>query len=200
MAAEPFGVEGIDERDREYGGSRFSEVRQALFANRYQNIWGKDGEKPLPIYEVTLASVLRGVLSFTGRYRFLQAAERTVGSGADLRWGTNVEGFRRLVRPQWGLSHRTLADHRNDGLFRLFPSGQRSLGDRSLPNLLYGDPSRPLPLVGACRQALPNNRSAACRAAPVEYIRAIVVVGAGGVEKFFTQFDKYEDDIIRPPQ
>jgi len=30
-----FGIEGITDEDRAYGGSRFAEVREALFANPY---------------------------------------------------------------------------------------------------------------------------------------------------------------------
>jgi hypothetical protein len=90
MEPEPFGAEQVTEEDRAYRGSRFSEVRDALFANPYQK---------LPVYQVTLGSVLRGLLSFGRRYHFLQAARRTVDSAADLRWGTDRKGWRRLVHP-----------------------------------------------------------------------------------------------------
>jgi hypothetical protein len=36
-----FGIEGITDEDRAYGGSRFSVVREALFANPYQKTWGR---------------------------------------------------------------------------------------------------------------------------------------------------------------
>src|SRR5947209_7311090 len=85
--------------DRTYAGSRFSEVREALFANPYQRVWGGDGASPLPVNEVTLGSVLRGVLPFTAPYLFREAAERTVDSAADLRWGLDRKGFRRLLHP-----------------------------------------------------------------------------------------------------
>lgn len=99
MQPEPFGAEQVTEEDRAYSGSRFSEVRDALFANPYQKVWGGAGEPPLPVYDVTLGSVLRGLLPFARRYHFLQAARRTVDSGADLRWGEDRKGFRRLVHP-----------------------------------------------------------------------------------------------------
>jgi hypothetical protein len=99
MEAEDFGLEEVTDDDRAYGGSRFSEVRRALFANPYQKVWGAEGEPSLPIYEVTLSSVLRGFLSFGRRYRFLQASERAVDSNADLRWGPDGMGFRRLLHP-----------------------------------------------------------------------------------------------------
>jgi hypothetical protein len=49
-----FGIEAITDEDRAYGGSRFSDVREALFANPYQRIWGAHGEPPLPVHPVTL--------------------------------------------------------------------------------------------------------------------------------------------------
>jgi hypothetical protein len=41
-----FGIEGITDEDRAYGGSRFSDVREALFANPYKehgDVGGGDG-------------------------------------------------------------------------------------------------------------------------------------------------------------
>src|SRR5437899_11956728 len=90
---------GITEADRGYHGSRFSEVREAIFANPYQDVWCSAGAPPLPTYEVSLASVLRGVLPLGKRYVFRQAIERTVDSHADLRWGADGKGFRRLLHP-----------------------------------------------------------------------------------------------------
>ncbi len=94
-----FGAESITDDDRAYNGSRFAEVRDAIFANPYQPVWIRDGDAPLPVYKVTLSSVLRGVLSFGTRYLFQQAIERTVDSHADLRWGADGKGFRRLLHP-----------------------------------------------------------------------------------------------------
>ena len=99
METEYFGSEQLTEEDRAYAGSRFSEVRDALFANPYQKLWGREGEPPLPIYEVTLANVLRGILPFGRPHLFRQAVERTVDSRADLRWGVEGKGFRRLLHP-----------------------------------------------------------------------------------------------------
>jgi hypothetical protein len=87
----------ITAADRAYRGSRFSEVREALLHNPYQTVWGGAGERPLPTYDVTLASVLRGVLPFGRPYLFRQATERVVDSHADLRWGADGKGFRRLL-------------------------------------------------------------------------------------------------------
>ena len=94
-----FGIEGITDEDRAYQGSRFSEVRDAIFANPYQKVWGRAGEPPLPVYEVTTRSVLRGVLPFGAPYLFRKATERAVDSHADLRWGADRKGYRRLLHP-----------------------------------------------------------------------------------------------------
>jgi hypothetical protein len=51
-------------------------VREALFANPYQRTWGADGEPPLPVYPVTLSSLLYGILPFGPPYVFRQATER----------------------------------------------------------------------------------------------------------------------------
>jgi hypothetical protein len=99
MEPEFFGIEQITDEDRAYRGSRFSEVRDAIFANPYQGIWGRAGEPPWRVYEVTLRSVLRGILPFGGPYLFRKATERTVDSHADLRWGPDGKGYRRLLHP-----------------------------------------------------------------------------------------------------
>jgi hypothetical protein len=99
MEPEFFGIEGIVNDDLTYRGSRFAEVRDAIFANPYPKVWGRSGERPLPIYEVTTRSVLRGVLPFGAPYLFRKATERAVDSHADLRWGPDRKGYRRLLHP-----------------------------------------------------------------------------------------------------
>jgi hypothetical protein len=99
MEPDFFGIEGITDDDRAYRGSRFAEVRDAIFANPYQAVWGRPGEPPLPVYEVTTGSVLRGVLPFGAPYLFRKATERAVDSHADVRWGPDRKGFRRLLHP-----------------------------------------------------------------------------------------------------
>jgi hypothetical protein len=108
------GAEQVTEEDRNYSGSRFAEVREALFANPYQKVWGGPGELPLPIYDVNLLGVLRGVLPFGSPYFFRQAVARAVDSKADLRWGTDRKGFRRIIHPNgicltglWEISEET---------------------------------------------------------------------------------------------
>src|SRR5882724_2384260 len=99
MEPDYFGTEQVTEEDRAYNGSRFSEIREALFANPYQKIWRREGEQPLPVYEVTILSLLRGILPLGRPYLFRQATERAVDSHADLRWGPDRKGFRRLLHP-----------------------------------------------------------------------------------------------------
>jgi hypothetical protein len=99
MKPEYFGTESITEEDRGYNGSRFSEVRNAVFANPYQGSWGGNDQPNCPTYRVTLSSVLRGIFPLGRQYLFRQATERAVDSHADLRWGPDGKGFRRLLHP-----------------------------------------------------------------------------------------------------
>lgn len=99
MESTQLGVQGLTDEDRSYRGSRFSEVRDAIFANPYQKVWGGAGEPPLPEYEVTVRQVFRGILPFGGPFHFARASARTVDSQADLRWGPDGKGFRRLLHP-----------------------------------------------------------------------------------------------------
>ena len=78
-------IEGTTDEDRRYCGSRFSDLQKALFSNPYQTIWGSEGEPPMPVYRVTLSSILQGMLPFVRPSSFEKAAERAVDSSADLR-------------------------------------------------------------------------------------------------------------------
>ena len=102
--------EQLTDEDRGYAGSRFSDVVDALFANPYQRVWGGEGQPPLPVGEVTFRSVVGGIVPTL----FTKASERTLDSGADLRWGADRKGFRRLVHPngvcligQWRIVEET---------------------------------------------------------------------------------------------
>jgi hypothetical protein len=99
MSTASFGIEATTDEDRAYSGSRFSDVKNAVLANPYQKLWGAAGNPPLPVYQVTLASVLRGILPFGQPYLFRKATERAVDSSADLRWGPDQKGYRRLLHP-----------------------------------------------------------------------------------------------------
>ncbi len=91
------GPEEYGPEDSNYSGSTFREVRDALFANPYYAVWGGAGEPTLPEYQVTVRSLLAGILPFGRRHHFLAASTRTVDSHADLRWGTDGLGCRRLL-------------------------------------------------------------------------------------------------------
>jgi hypothetical protein len=90
-------IQQLTDEDRGYAGSRFSEVSAAIFANPYQRVWGGSGEPPLPIHEVTLKSVFGGLISRSRQFQ--TDSERILDSAADLRWGQDGKGFRRLVHP-----------------------------------------------------------------------------------------------------
>ena len=64
------GPEGVALQDREYRGSRFSEVWAALLANRYYRTWGTPGDPPLPVYNVTLGPVLRNLFPWPKDWGF----------------------------------------------------------------------------------------------------------------------------------
>lgn len=96
---ELFGSQGITPEDQAYRGSRFSDVKAALFANPYQKIWGAPDEPPLPYYRTTNRNSYTGVLPGGQPPQFKLAAIRALDSQADLRWGEDGRGFRRLLRP-----------------------------------------------------------------------------------------------------
>ena len=98
MERHHYGIEHVTDEDRAYRGSRFADVQAAIFANPYQRVWGAAGERPLPVHTVTLSDMLR-VLPFGRRHLFRQATARGVDSHADLRWGADRMGFRRIVHP-----------------------------------------------------------------------------------------------------
>jgi len=99
MNNDSFGAEAFTQSDSSYDGSCYADVRDAIFSNPYQRLWGSPEDSPLPTYKVTLSSVLRGILSLGKRYIFQQATARAVDSHADLRWGPDGKGFRRLLHP-----------------------------------------------------------------------------------------------------
>jgi hypothetical protein len=104
----------VVDQDREYAGSRFSDVVAAVFANPYQRVWGGPGEPALPVYDVSFRTVVGGLASFGIPRQFRKDSERTLDSRADLRWGADGKGFTRLVHPngicltgQWSIDQDT---------------------------------------------------------------------------------------------
>jgi hypothetical protein len=101
------------DQDRHYAGSRFSEVVRAVFANPYQRVWGAAGEPPLPVHEVSFKTVVG--FATLGLPKQLQIdSARIIDSRADLRWGSDGKGFRRLVHPngvcltgKWSIDQET---------------------------------------------------------------------------------------------
>lgn len=96
MNFKDLGVQGITEEDRNYQGSRYAEVRKAVFANPYQKVWGAPDEPSLPQYEVSVKRTYEGILPCGRPDQLKQASIRTVDTFADLRWGKG-KGFRKLV-------------------------------------------------------------------------------------------------------
>jgi len=83
------GIEGLVDEDMKFAGSRFAEVRDAVFANPYR--------RPYERFPSTLGPLFRGLLKL--HWQFLAASKRVVRSDADLRWGPDRQGFRRLLHP-----------------------------------------------------------------------------------------------------
>ncbi len=98
---EPFppGNQGVNNQDRPTATDSYKDVKKAVFDSPYYgDKWGGPERRLLPIYKQTLGSILRGFFP-RGKYFLRQAAKRTVRSRADLRWGPDRKGFRRLLHP-----------------------------------------------------------------------------------------------------
>lgn len=85
--------------DANYEGSTLSELQEALFDHPYCDPWPGVGKFRWPTYQVTLGTFLRGINSPESRFGFLSAARRIIDSKADLRWGQDGLGYRRLLHP-----------------------------------------------------------------------------------------------------
>ena len=160
------GPQEMTAEDRSYRGSRYSEVRDALYANPYRG--GASGQEPgpLPMFKSTIRNAWRGL--FFGENKFRQASARAVDSKADLRWGADGKGWRRIIAPNgicvlgtWEIT----ADNPYTGYFTKgsrgltigrvssdgneTKRGQRrsiSLGMKIYPTM---DPAHPTPLIPA---------------------------------------------------
>lgn len=160
------GPQEVTAEDRAYRGSRYAEVRQALYANPYRGGIAGQEPGPLPMFRSTIRNAWRGLLS--GENKFRQASARSIDSRADLRWGPDGKGWRRIIAPNgicvlgtWEIT----VDNPYTGYFRKGSKGlaigrissdgnetkrgQRrsiSLGLKIYPTL---DPDHPTPLVPA---------------------------------------------------
>lgn len=96
----PRGKQELTSKDAE--PSSFAAIDDALFDparnGQYYRTWRGPGEPALPIYKQTFTSLTRGlIVRFWKDFALLSAAKRTLRSRADLRWGPDGKGFRRLV-------------------------------------------------------------------------------------------------------
>lgn len=98
MTEAALGIQGFTAEDRRVvAGSRFSVVRDAVFANPYQKVWGTIGNAPLERFPVTFMPLIKGMLPGGGTWQFLAAAQRVLASDSDLRWGPDGQGYRRML-------------------------------------------------------------------------------------------------------
>jgi hypothetical protein len=208
------GAQGVTDEDRAYRGSRYSEVRKALYANPYRG--GASGQQPGPL--PMFRSTIRNVWST----HFRHASARSLDSKADLRWGSDKKGYRRIIAPN-GIcvlgSWEITADNPYSGYFKKgskgltigrFSSdgnetkrGQRrsiSLGMKIYPTM---DPEHPTPLIpasliaqedlGGMRTAYIND--ADIRNAPnvTAFRRGIYILIMLRAGRLFQQLDKVGD-------
>src|SRR4051812_49586685 len=96
------GSEQFTDEDRLYAGSRFREVVGALFANPYQQVWGREGEPPLPVLEQTIGTVFGGLLGIGRPPRVQGAAVRSLAPRPPPRGGGGGKGFPRGFYPNRG--------------------------------------------------------------------------------------------------
>lgn len=96
--AESLGAQSFTDADKPvFAGSRYSVVREAVFANPYQQVWGAEGNVPFERVPVTFKPLLKGILPGGQKWHFLGAAKRVLASDSDLRWGPDGKGFRRML-------------------------------------------------------------------------------------------------------
>ena len=161
------GKQEVTDEDRAYRGSRYADVRQALYENPYRD--GASGQVPgpLPMFESTIANAWRGAFGH-GPDLMRQASARVIDSQADLRWGADRKGYRRIIAPNgicvlgsWeitadtpytgyfkkGAQGLTIARFSSDG--NETKRGERrsiSIGMKIYPTM---DPNHPTPLIPA---------------------------------------------------
>lgn len=161
------GQQEVTDEDRAYRGSRYADVRQALYENPYRD--GASGQKPgpLPMFKSTIANAWRGAFGHGPNF-MRQASARVIDSRADLRWGVDRKGYRRIIAPNgicvlgsWEITAETpysgyfkkgsrglaIARFSSDG--NETKRGERrsiSIGLKIYPTM---DPNHPTPLIPA---------------------------------------------------
>jgi hypothetical protein len=206
--------------DRSYKGSRYSEVRQALYANPYRGGSSGQAAGPLPMFRSTIRNAWRGTLH---GHKFLkEASARTIDTRSDLRWGTDGKGYRRILAPngicvlgtweitaenpytgyfQKGMKGLTIGRISSDG--NETRRGQRrsiSLGMKIYPTT---DPDHPTPLIpasviaqedlGGMRTAFVNDAELRNMPSVHSYRRGIYVLIMLRAGTYFTSLDKVPD-------
>src|SRR5262245_30594306 len=78
-----FGRQDLTQEDKDAQGSRFSDVKAAIFANPYQPVWGAPNAPSLPQYKTTNKSVYAGSLPGGPPPQFKLASIRALDSTAD---------------------------------------------------------------------------------------------------------------------
>jgi hypothetical protein len=160
------GPQETTDEDRAYKGSRYAEVRQALYANPYRGGSAGQAPGPLPMFQSTIPNAWRG--TFHGRKFLRDASARTIDMHSDLRWGPDGKGYRKILAPngicvlgtweiaaenpytgyfQKGAKGLTIGRFSSDG--NETKRGQRrsiSLGMKIYPT---SDPNHPTPLIPA---------------------------------------------------
>ncbi len=91
--------QGVRTEDTDYAGSRYSEVVEAVFGEPYYKVWGGPDEQPIPFYRASFWKLLCGFNPFARGRSLGAAAARTLDTMADLRWGQDQKGQRRLIHP-----------------------------------------------------------------------------------------------------
>jgi hypothetical protein len=162
------GPQGMTDEDRAYRGSRYAEVREALYANPYRG--GRSGQMPgpLPMFKSTIHNAWCGALPGGRPDQLRQATARIVDSKSDLRWGPDGKGYRKILSPNgicvlgmWEVTEETqYTGYFKKGARGLFIGRYSSDGNEtrrgqrrslSLAGKIYptADPNHPTPLVAA---------------------------------------------------
>ena len=125
----PLGQQAETLEDRQYTGSTFHEVQDAVMDEPYYgSTWGEAGQRPLPNYTTTFESVAQGLFAVSKRFLFKDAATRTIASHADLRWGgPEKRGVQRLVHPNGICLSGIWNIHEDTGYTGFFANGARGL-------------------------------------------------------------------------
>ena len=216
------GPQQMTDEDRAYRGSRYSEVRAALYANPYRA--GQAGEipGPLPRFKSTIRNAWSGALPAGHADLLKQASARSMDSRADLRWGPDGKGYRRILSPNgisvlgtWEITEDTpytgYFKKGARGLFigRYSSDGNETMrGERrslSLAGKIYptDDPEHPTPLVtanfmsqedlGGMRTAYINDAELRNEPNSTAYRRGIYFLIMLRAGLIFTRLDKVAD-------